>query len=104
MPSIPVGRYREGSTYVTWFCEVDGRHREITSENVEQSSIDVITATQYTKLPEVIALLQEVEIRLDAALHPVFDMDRETAISLVRESHAEIRKLLGMPAVEEVQL
>ena len=54
-------------------------------------------------MPVIIDSLQDIEIRLDAALHPVFDMDHETAVTLVNEAHTALRKLLGLPEIEGVQ-
>ena len=102
-----IGHYSDGKTWVTWHLAyaTDGRRWEIVSESLDQLEHDQAEAHQHMMMPVIVEALQEIEIRLDAALHPVFDMDHETAISLVHEAHAEIRKLLGMPAiVEEVVL
>ena len=96
-----VGRYRDGHTFVTWFQAPDNRHREIVSENEDQAKRDVATAQQYLALPELVIALQDIEIRLDAMLHPVFDMDSETATALAHEAHTELRRLLGMPEIAE---
>ncbi len=97
-----IGVYPDGGTFVTWFKSANSpssRRWEIVSVSMAQVEADKAEAKRYLGLPALISDLADVEIKLDAALHPTFDIDFSDVLAMLNEAHAQLRRLLGMPAV-----